>query len=47
MQNALAIEIANAAARLVVEDGLEWGAAKAHVHRRRHGAHPGFPDSGG
>jgi len=27
--------------------GLEWGAAKAHVHRRRHGAHPGFPDSGG
>ena len=28
MQNALAIEIANAAARLVVEDGLEWGAAK-------------------
>ena len=28
MQNALAIEIANAAARLVVEAGLEWGAAK-------------------
>ena len=27
--------------------GLGWGAAKAHVHRRRHGAHPGFPDSGG
>jgi len=27
--------------------GLEWGAAKAHVHRRRHGAHPGFADSGG
>lgn len=27
--------------------GLEWGAAKAHVHRRRHGAHPRFPDSGG
>ena len=27
--------------------GLKWGAAKAHVHRRRHGAHPGFPDSGG
>ena len=27
--------------------GLEWGAAKAHVHRRRHGAHPGFPNSGG
>ena len=27
--------------------GLEWGAAKAHVHRRRHGAHPGFTDSGG
>jgi len=27
--------------------GLEWGAAKAHVHRRRHGAHPGFPDSRG
>lgn len=28
MQNALAIEIANAAARLVVEEGLEWGPAK-------------------
>ena len=27
--------------------GLEWGAAKAHVHRRRHGAHPEFPNSGG
>ena len=27
--------------------GLEWGAAKAHVHRLRHGAHPGFPDSRG
>ena len=27
--------------------GLEWGAAKAHVPRPRHGAHPGFPDSGG
>ena len=27
--------------------GLEWGAAKAHVHRRRHGAYPGFPNSGG
>lgn len=28
MQNALAIEIANVAARLVVEEGLDWGAAK-------------------
>ena len=28
MQNAFAIEIANAAARLVVEEGLEWGPAK-------------------
>lgn len=28
MENALAIEIANTAARLVVEEGLEWGAAK-------------------
>jgi len=27
--------------------GLEWGAVKAHVHRRRHGAYPGFPNSGG
>ena len=27
--------------------GLEWGAAKAHVHRRRPGAPPRFPDSGG
>ncbi len=28
MENALATEIANAAARLVVEEGLEWGPAK-------------------
>jgi len=28
MENALATEIANCAARLVVEQGLEWGAAK-------------------
>lgn len=28
MENALATEIANCAARLVVEEGLEWGAAK-------------------
>ena len=28
MDNALATEIANSAARLVVEEGLEWGAAK-------------------
>ncbi|RYE41011.1 MAG: hypothetical protein EOP24_38655 [Hyphomicrobiales bacterium] len=28
MENALAIEIANVAARLVVEEGLEWGPAK-------------------
>ena len=27
--------------------GLEWGAAKAPVHRRRPGAHPGCPDSRG
>ncbi|RYF01339.1 MAG: hypothetical protein EOO32_04305 [Comamonadaceae bacterium] len=28
MENALAIEIANVAARLIVEEGLEWGPAK-------------------
>ena len=34
MQNALATEIANAAARLVVEEGLEWGPAKRRAVRQ-------------
>ena len=33
MENALATEIANAAARLVVEEGLEWGPAKRRAVR--------------
>jgi len=34
MENALATEIANAAARLVVEEGLEWGPAKRRAVRQ-------------
>lgn len=34
MENALATEIANAAARLVVEEGLEWGPAKRRAIRQ-------------
>ncbi|BFO54023.1 MULTISPECIES: hypothetical protein [Comamonadaceae] len=34
MSNALATEIANAAARLVVEEGLEWGPAKRRAVRQ-------------
>ncbi|AVS69501.1 hypothetical protein C8247_02940 [Paracidovorax avenae] len=46
MSNALATEIANAAARFVVEEGLEWGPAKRRAVRQLGlPAHTALPDN--